>query len=167
MLTCEPTKEMFAAWQETYSKYKDRLRPNRKSGAELLSYLRARYELSEFYDADALDAVAGNVSMNDFLAEKLPAGTVPQPRVFYLENSGAGQKFYQTENVDGPELWGGDIERIFVGVELASGFYMVEGSTLLWDELCAFQGLDAKDLQIMCWSDNMSTACGVLANWAK
>ena len=34
-----------------------------------------------------------------------------------------------------------------MGVDLASGFYMVEGSTLLWDELRAFQGLDEKDLQ--------------------
>ena len=24
---------------------------------------------------------------------------------------------------------------------------MVQGSTLLWDELCAFQGLDERDLQ--------------------
>jgi len=24
---------------------------------------------------------------------------------------------------------------------------MVEGSSMLWDELCAFQGLDAKDIE--------------------
>ena len=85
--------------------------------------------------------------MNEYWAEKLPAGTAPSPRAFYLENEGAGRRFYLPANRDDPELWGGSVERIFVGVDLASGFYMVEGSTLLWDELRAFQGLDEKDLQ--------------------
>lgn len=37
--------------------------------------------------------------------------------------------------------------RIFVGLDLASGYFQVEGSTMLWDELCCLQGLDEKDLQ--------------------
>ena len=48
--------------------------------------------------------------------------------------------------MDHPDLWGGEITKIFVGVDLCSGFYIVEGSTMLWDELRAFQGVDEKDL---------------------
>lgn len=51
------------------------------------------------------------------------------------------------QNCDGADVWGEKITKIFVGLDLASGFYMVEGSTMLWDELCAFQGLDERDLE--------------------
>ncbi|HHX87473.1 MAG TPA: hypothetical protein GX693_04745 [Firmicutes bacterium] len=37
--------------------------------------------------------------------------------------------------------------KIFIGVDLSSGFYCIEGSSMLWDELCAFQGLDSKDIE--------------------
>lgn len=36
---------------------------------------------------------------------------------------------------------------ILLGIDMASGCYQVEGSALLWDELCAFQGLDKMDIQ--------------------
>ena len=113
----------------------------------MLEYLQKHYPLTEIAGRKVRDVIASNVTMNDYWAEKLPAGMAPEPRAFYLENQGAGKKFYRPQNRDDPELWGGSIERIFVGVDLASGFYMVEGSTLLWDELRAFQGLDEKDLQ--------------------
>jgi len=32
-------------------------------------------------------------------------------------------------------------------VELNSGYFLVEGSSLLWDELFAFRGLDEEDLK--------------------
>jgi hypothetical protein len=35
---------------------------------------------------------------------------------------------------------------IIVAVELHSAYFMVEGSSLLWDELFAFRGLDEEDL---------------------
>ena len=31
-------------------------------------------------------------------------------------------------------------------IDISSGCYTVEGSSLLWDELCAYQGLDKDDL---------------------
>ena len=147
MITQKPTKEMIARWKALWQENKDRLSPDRKSGAQVLEYLQKRYPLTEISAPKARDAIAYNVTMNEHWAEKLPAGATPEPRAFYLENKGAGKRFYLPENRDDPELWGGSVERIFVGVDLASGFYMVEGSTLLWDELCAFQGLDEKDLQ--------------------
>ena len=38
-------------------------------------------------------------------------------------------------------------EDIFVGIEMETGFIHVEGSSLLWDELFAFRGLDTDDLK--------------------
>jgi hypothetical protein len=50
------------------------------------------------------------------------------------------------ENVDSTEIWGGNITRIFLGIDISTGFYTVEGSTMLHDELNAIRGLDEKDL---------------------
>ncbi|MCI2161864.1 MAG: hypothetical protein LKK39_08120 [Oscillospiraceae bacterium] len=147
MITQEPTKEVFEQWKVVWMKYKDKLQPNRKSGVELLNYLQSKYALTEIYDKKATDAIIGNVTMNAHYAEKLPKGAIPIPKAFFLESSGNGKHFYRPENKDPLDLWGGDITRIFVGIDIASGFYMVEGSTMLWDELCAFQGVDEKDLQ--------------------
>jgi len=63
------------------------LQPNRKSGTELLNYLRNKYVLTEIYDKDAIDAIVSNVTMNVPYAEKLPDGVVPVPRAFFLENT--------------------------------------------------------------------------------
>ena len=147
MITHLPSQEELEEWKSAWTRCRDRLRPGRKSGPELVEYLRARYPMTELADPQALDAVAQNVTMNAHWAEKLPDGAAPEPRAFYLENAGAGKKFYRPENRDSAGLWGGSVERIFVGIDLASGFYMVEGSTLLWDELCAFQGVDETDLR--------------------
>lgn len=147
MITQEVTPQMLAEWKHTFEKYKDLLRPNRKSGAEILAYLQSNYALTEITDPQALTVISDNVSMNPFNAEKLPCGQEPLPKAFYLENVGNGGKFYLSENRDDPDLWGAEITKIFVGIDLCSGFYIVEGSTMLWDELCAFRGVDEKDLK--------------------
>lgn len=147
MITQRPSKEKLEEWKSTWIKYKELIKPNRKTGIELLEYLQSEYSLTEILDADALDAIRYNVTMNQNLSEKLPDGAAPVPRAFYLDNVGKGKKFYLSENKDDAEIWGGDITRIFVGIDLSSGFYLVEGSTMLWDELCCFQGIDEKDLQ--------------------
>jgi hypothetical protein len=146
MITKEATKEMLVEWQSTWLQYKEKLKPNRKSGKELLQYLQDKYVLTEIHEKDALDAVIGNVIMNAPYAEKLPKGAVPAPRTFFLENAGSGEIFYRDENKDSAEVWGSDLARIFVGIDMVTGFFTVEGSTMLWDELYAFRGLDEKDL---------------------
>lgn len=147
MIVRESSREDWEEWKSIWTTYKDRLRPNRKTGQELLSYLQSQYVLTELFDVQALDVIRFNVTENKYLAEKLPRGAVPVPRAFYLENKGRGEVFYLPANRDSAELWGGDVTRIFVGLDLASGYFQVEGSTMLWDELCCFQGLDEKDLQ--------------------
>ncbi|MDO5547520.1 MAG: hypothetical protein Q4F79_03450 [Eubacteriales bacterium] len=146
MVTCEPTKEMLDEWKHIWLQYRDRLSPNRKSGMELVDYLQNNYVLTEISDRRAAEAVFYNVMRNPPFAEKLPFGAEPVPRTFYLENRGKGRRFYQPENKDPYDLWGGDVTRIFVGVDQTTGYYMVEGSAMLWDELCAFRGLDERDL---------------------
>lgn len=116
MITRKPTKEMLNEWKATWEQYKDRLRPNRKSGAELLAYLQSHYTLTEISDKKALDVISANVTGNEYWAEKLPDGQSPDPRAFYLENTGNGQKFYLAEQKDSPDLWGDSITRILVGV---------------------------------------------------
>lgn len=147
MLTHEPTPEMCEQWKLTWQEYYAKLKPNRKSGHELFVYLSDKHVLTEIDDQKALDAIRLNVIMNEPYAEKLHDSATPSPRAFFIENAGKGETLYQEANKDPIEVWGGDITRIFVGVDIASGFFMVEGSTMLWDELYAFQGLDEADIQ--------------------
>ena len=147
MITQKPTPEILTEWKIIFEKYKDLIKPNRKSGTELLDYLQSNYSLTEITDKEVLTIISENVSRNELFAEKLPVGQLPLPKAFYLENIGNGHKFYFSENEDHSDLWGDEITKIFVGVDLSSGFYMVEGSTMLCDELRAFQGVDEKDLE--------------------
>lgn len=147
MLTQEPTPEMYAEWKFVWKQYKDKLKPNRKSGQELLGYLSGKYALTEIHEKKAMNAITFNVTMNKPLAEKLPNGAVPLPRAFFLENVGNGAVFYKSENRDPVEVFGEEIPRIFIGIDLASGYFMVEGSRMLWDELYAFQGIDESDIE--------------------
>lgn len=147
MITQEPTLEMLEEWKAIWRDYHGKLCPNRRSGTDVLEFLKCKYSMTEIDDQNVLAIISANVTENAHLAAKLPEGADPIPRAFYLENIGEGKTLYRPENRDSLALWGGVIERIFVGLDLASGFYMVEGSTLLWEELCAFQGLDEIDLQ--------------------
>lgn len=147
MITQDPTKDMLEEWKSIWVHYKEKLKPNRKTGTELLYYLQEKYILTEIHDKSASDAVIVNVIQNESYAEKLPKGMDPAPRTFFLENAEKGKALYQDENKDSVNIWGGDITRIFVGIDTVTGFFMVEGSTMLWDELYALRGLDEKDLQ--------------------
>ena len=144
-VTEEPTKERTAQWRALWEGDRDRLRPDRVSGRALLGYLQGRYELTEMFDGWAADCVAGSVLENACYCEKLPAGARPAARTFYLENSGA-EKALCEEGGDSV-LRGRACGRIFVGIDTVTGFFTVEGSSLLWDELCAARGLDEEDLQ--------------------
>ena len=142
MLTQEPTPAMLAEWREIHAQHQNLLKPNRKSGQELLKYLSDKYILTEVHDPDYLDIVTYSVTMNAHFAEKLPDGKPPLPKAFFIKNEGAGKRLYLEQD----EIFL-DVENIFVGIDLHSGCFFTEGSSLLWDELCAFQGLDAEDLK--------------------
>jgi hypothetical protein len=141
MLMQESTPEMIAQWQSIWHEYKDKLRPNRKSGKEILTYLYEKYTLVERQDEESKQIVISNVLQNKPNAEKLPVGKQPSAVAFNIENTGEGQRLYKEQD----DVFMGT--EILVGIDLESGYYLVEGSSLLYDELCAFQGLDEIDIQ--------------------
>lgn len=64
MLTHEPTAAMLREWKECWKLHSPRLHPNRKTGAELLQYVRERYSLTEMTGPEAaamLEALRLNV----------------------------------------------------------------------------------------------------------
>lgn len=141
MITSAPTKQQLDRWRELWLSHKDSLAPDRKSGQQLIDYLAALYPLEETRDADILDMVSYNITSNSFFADKLPEGKLPEPRTYFIRNECNGTRLYSDRSGIFAE-----VERIIVGVDIVSGSYVTEGSEHLWDELCAYQGLDEADL---------------------
>ncbi len=141
MLREMATPEMVREWKRTWTQWRDRLSPNRIGGAELLSWLRARYPLREQAGECYLRVIRETVMGNEFSREKLVPGESPRPLAFLVENAGTGRALYKKRDaLDG-------VHPIFVGIDLSTGEFQVEGSAALWDELFAFRGLDAADLE--------------------
>lgn len=141
MLMQEPTPEMVERWKEVWIEYRDKLLPNRKYGKEVVEYLKNKYLMEELNDDNLKQVVIDNLLYNKPFTEKLPMGVEPSVVTFVIENKDNGKFLYENQD----EIFKGN--NVFVGVELGSGFFCVEGSSLLWDELYAFQGLDEKDIQ--------------------
>jgi len=140
MLTRKVTQELVSKWKETAKTYRPLLQPNKKTGPEILAYLTGKYPARELTTASLRDVVEDNILSNECHARKMPAGTIPEVSGFIIENTGTGKHLYETQD----EIFRG---RAIIGaVELHSGYFMVEGSSLLWDELFAFHGLDEEDL---------------------
>jgi hypothetical protein len=57
-----------------------------------------------------------------------------------IENTGPGTYLYENQD----EVFTGN--NIIVGIDLVTAYFLVEGSSLLWDELFAFRGLDNDDI---------------------
>ena len=141
MLTQELTPALYQTWRNAWAAHRDRLRPNRISGPALDRYLRHAYPLAPLTDPSALRIVTENVAHNAPWASKLPPGVPPQPVAYWVRDTGAGAALYRQQEAP---FQG---RPIFVGIELLSGFFCVEGSSLLWDELYVRRGLDRQDLQ--------------------
>lgn len=119
------TVQQIEEWKKIFEKYKTLLVPNRKTGQEIVDYIIAKYNVDKFEDDEANKVVYYNVMENELLKSKLKGDEKPIPVTFYLKS----------EN-----------KEVFLGVDLVSGFYCVEDDEDLWDEICAFQGLDEDDL---------------------
>lgn len=57
MIVQEPTEKMIAEWKSIWQRYNGKLKPNRKSGGEVLSYLQNKFILTELYDDNASNAI--------------------------------------------------------------------------------------------------------------
>jgi len=131
---------MVKAWKETYEEYRSRLSPNKKTGLELVTYLTQKYSVTELNEDTLKQVVVDNIILNKGNATKLSEGKVPAPKVFLIENTGAGTHLYENQD----QVFTGI--KIIVGIDLETAYFIVEGSGLLWDELFAFRGLDEDDL---------------------
>jgi len=140
MLTHEPTIQDIATWKQVFAQYRPRLKPNRKSGETLLAYLRSRYSLRMLHDSRADQVVVQNILLNESLASELPSDAAPKPVCCIVESVGAGEALYQEQDACFQGI------EIFVGIDLVTGYFVVEGSSRLWDELYAFRGLNETDL---------------------
>ena len=142
MLTQAVTPELITQWKALFQKYRPLLRPNRKPASLLASFLMECYPLSVCTDHCWEEAIRGNVLENPSEREKLPPGAFPLPVAFRVKNSGTGASLYQSQEE------GNTGSPIYVGMDLITGYFQVEGGCrLLWDQLFAFRGLDAMDLE--------------------
>lgn len=141
MLMQKPTPEMIEMWKEVWNDFKDKLCPNRKTGKEIVAYLKDKYFLEELHDDNAKQIVINNILYNKPYADRLPVGAEPSVVTFIVVNEDNGKLLYENQD----EIFKGN--NIFVGVELETGFFCVEGSSHLWDELYVFRGLDKTDIQ--------------------
>lgn len=126
MLTEKATPEMIEEWKKIFCQYKDCLKPNKKTGEEVMGYLKSKYTMTPINNDNAKKIITSTVNSNKVLSKKLPSGVKPNPVTYYLD--------YRSKQV-------------FIGIDLITGYYQVEGSPELHDEICAFQGLDDDDIQ--------------------
>jgi len=140
MIMQETTPEMVEKWKSIFSEYKTKLYPNKKPTLDIIKYIKHKYPLIELADKKWSQIVVDNLLQNECYAEKLPVGKMPVAIVYSVKNSGTGKILYEKQD----DIFNG-INIVF-GVELETAFFTVEGSSLLWDELFAFRGLDEVDL---------------------
>jgi hypothetical protein len=140
MLTRKVSPELIREWKDTSATYRPLLNPNKKTGNDIVAYLTGKYPARELPTGSLNEVVSDNVLLNDCNARKMPAGKTPEVVGFIIENTGAGKHLYENQD----EFFRG--MSIIAGVELHTAYFIVEGSSLLWDELFAFRGLDDEDL---------------------
>lgn len=124
MLTKKATPEMIEEWKKQYKEKRGSLTPNRKTGIELDEYLKAHYPVSPLNTDYANKVVVDNIMKNEPLKEKLPQGVLPNPVTYLIEE-----------------------DKVFIGIDLITGYFCVEGSEKIYNDLFAYRGLDEKDLE--------------------
>ena len=128
MLTTEPSEEMLQEWRRIHCEYRNKLKPNRKSGVQVNEYFMNKYSFEQYDSAELASVVEYNIIMNEHEREKLPQGVQPQPVTYKIS--------------DGP---------VFVGIDLITGFFHIECEDMkktaeIYDDLFLFRGLDEMDL---------------------
>lgn len=129
MLTTEPTIEMIQEWKCIYNENRDKLKPNRKSGAEINDYFCIKYRFEKLDSLSFHDVVEFNIMKNESNREKLPQGAVPQIVAYKAKDSS-----------------------VLVGIDLVTGFFHIEGKDInrvaeIYDDLFLFRGLDETDIK--------------------
>ena len=151
---------ILAGWQELYDKYAPLLMPNRLSSLVVLEYVQESYALREIQSIQAMKVVQNNVMKNPQIKAKLTPGQPLDIQVFEVLEEGKGKQLYarqEAEHVKTMELLQEAMmdfspydyapSPITIGVEHNSGYFYVEGSQQLFDEVIMYQGLDEEDLK--------------------
>ncbi len=144
MITQPLSEEKLEDFTQLYNQYKHTLQANRKSGEQLLAYLKKHYDVIEATDQAFVEMVAFNIMHNEYSREKVDPNKALNIKKLVLKNEGRNTSLFKEEEA---LLWGKNKNCIEVGIDTNSAYYCVSGSTALWDELCAYQGLDVYDLQ--------------------
>lgn len=147
MITSEMSQAQLAQYKEIWHQYKNRLFVNRKSGEQLIQYLKSKYDLTIYENHEAKKAAEFCILANAFTNEKRKDDAAPNVQMYYIEKTKASASLYAQTNAFLEACRRENAMRILVSVDLASGYYQVEGSPLLWDELCVYQGVDEFDIQ--------------------
>ncbi len=136
MLMKKPSKKDIRTWQNIYEKYKDTLVPNKKTGPEIVEFLKANYSVTEIASDDYGKIVADNILLNEFSKNKLK-GATPYIRLFKVDDA----KLMNSQDKVFADM------DIIVGIEMNTSYLFVQGSSTLYDELFVFTGLDEYDLK--------------------
>lgn len=136
----EASPKKVAAWKATYSKYRARLKPNNRPASELMTFFTQKYPLEELPHEGFKQLVRNNILDNEWYERKIPAGRTLIPHVFHVQHTGSGNDLYDNQD---DEFKGYEI---LVGFELETGYFLVEGSSQLWDEIFVLRGLDEFDI---------------------
>ena len=143
MLLTEPTSEMLENWMKLWKENKDKIKPDRKSGEDVLNYLKEKYVLipTEKTGGESIvKQVEDEIKNNEYSAWRLPVGKKPEVKAFIVEKKGKGRELYENQD----EMFKG--LEIIAAVDLVTGYCHIENSSLLYDEIIAFQGLDEIDI---------------------
>ena len=135
MLMEKATKEMIDEWINIFNENKDKLKPNKKTGLEIIEYLKENHSVIEIENLKLEVIVHDNIVLNEFSNQKL-CGKNPTIRIFEINDD----QLYDKQD----SCFRG--QKILVGIEMNTSYYYVEGSSYLFDQLVAFTGLDEKDI---------------------
>ena len=148
--TNDPSREQLENWYGIYMENIPSLSPDRKTGKDIIKYLQKHYELnsgSEVYDPEEMKIKGlADISSSKYLSSLIPEGKTPVIKVFFLQNKGRNKKLFN-EYKDDISIWKKEIEEISVAIDETTGYFRVEGSTYLFDDLNTERGLSAEDLE--------------------
>lgn len=145
--------------EDLFIKYSPTLKPNRKSVAEIVEYIKGKYPVEEDNSPRAKRIVEINV-LNNFSKDKEAKEIPLKITVLNIKNEDAAKVLYDfqeqehLEFIDKMKHVRANFEGypfkncpIRIGVEENSDYIFINGSGLLADEITIFRGLDEEELK--------------------
>lgn len=140
MLMQETNEEMMKICKEIYNQYKDKIKPNKKSGESIIKYILDNYPTIDVEASQLEDMILQDMMSNDFFKDKL-GNRKPNIKIFVIKDEEKGHDLYIKQN----EECEGNL--IFIAIEMQTSAIFVKDSRDLYEELVAFTGLDKEDIK--------------------